>query len=251
MVNCVAGRRHRPNSGPSFVDSTAERRSRPPGRHSTGRAFPALPAPTLRDAATGPGLGWRHFPTRSVTPGGATRDRDPRTSQDLPAAHRRRLRRCRRRQDRRGRQPGQRRGHRQRAGELAGGRRSGRRGRRHGLRDVEADDPAGPLAADAQDRRRARCQGRRARPARERQRRQAGRCGDRRDGHLRRPVPLLRRRRAGDGRPRRQRVPGRPHVDHPARPDRRRRVDRAVELPALHGDVEARARRSRPATPSC
>ena len=42
------------------------------------------------------------------------------------------------------------------------------------------------------------------------------------------------------GRPRRQRVRGRPHLDHPARPDRRRRLDRAVELPALHGLVEAR-----------
>ena len=58
----------------------------------------------------------------------------------------------------------------------------------------------------AQDRRRARGEGRRARPARERQRRQAGRRGDRRDGRLRRPVPLLRRCRAGHGRPRRQRV---------------------------------------------
>ena len=48
--------------------------------------------------------------------------------------------------------------------------------------------------------------GRRARPARERERRQAGRRRDRRDGRLRRPLPLLRRRRARDGRPRGQRV---------------------------------------------
>ena len=52
---------------------------------------------------------------------------------------------------------------------------------------------------------------------------------------LRRPVPLLRRRGAGHGRPGRQRVRRRPHLDHPARPDRRRRLDRAVELPAVHG----------------
>ena len=47
--------------------------------------------------------------------------------------------------------------------------------------------------------------------------------------------------RPGDGRPRGERVPGRPHLDHPARPDRRRRLDRAVELPAVHGGLEARA----------
>ena len=76
---------------------------------------------------------------------------------------------------------------------------------------------------------------------RERQRRQAGRCGDRRDVDERRPVPLLRRCRSGHGRPRRERVPRRPYLDHPARPDRRRRLDRAVELPALHGDMEARS----------
>ena len=55
---------------------------------------------------------------------------------------------------------------------------------------------------------------------------------------------------AGHGRPRRQRVRGRPHLDHPARPDRRRRLDRAVELPALHGLAGSSARRSRPATRS-
>ena len=64
------------------------------------------------------------------------------------------------------------------------------------------------------------------------------------------PVPLLRRRLPGDGRPRGQRVPRGPHLDHPARPDRRRRLDRALELPAVHGRLEARARRSRPATRS-
>ena len=40
----------------------------------------------------------------------------------------------------------------------------------------------------------------------------------------------------------RRRVPGGPHVVPAPRPARRRRVDRAVELPAQHGDVEARPR---------
>ena len=66
--------------------------------------------------------------------------------------------------------------------------------------------------------------------------------GDRRDRRLCRPVPLLRRRVARHGRARRERVRGRPHLDHPARPDRRRRLDRALELPVVHGVVEARAR---------
>ena len=38
------------------------------------------------------------------------------------------------------------------------------------------------------------------------------------------------------------RVHGRPHLVHAARSDRRDRVDRAVELPAQHGDVEGRPR---------
>ena len=140
-----------------------------------------------------------------------------------------------------GHQPGQRPGHRQGPEERGRGRRPGGQRRRDGVRDVQADDAAGPLADAPEARRPARGQGRRARPAREPERRQAGRRGDRRDGGLRRPLPVLRRRGAGHGRPRRERVPRRPHLDHPARPDRRRRLDRAVELPALHGHVEARA----------
>ena len=45
-----------------------------------------------------------------------------------------------------------------------------------------------------------------------------------------------------DGGPRGHRVPRGPHVDGPPRSGRRRRVDRPVELPAVHGGVEARAR---------
>ena len=101
--------------------------------------------------------------------------------------------------------------------------------------------PAGAHAAAPQARRRARGARRRARAARVEERRQAGRRRDRRDPGRRRQPALLRRRRAGDGRPGRQRVHGRPHLDHPARPGRRRRLDRAVELPALHGRLEARA----------
>ena len=47
---------------------------------------------------------------------------------------------------------------------------------------------------------------------------------------------------------RRQRIPGRPHQHDPARPDRRGRLDRAVELPADDGGLEARRRRWPPAT---
>ena len=64
-------------------------------------------------------------------------------------------------------------------------------------------------------------------------------------------LPLLRRRgarRAGVGG---RRIPARLHLDGPPRPDRRRRVDRAVELSADDGGLEDRARRSPPATPSC
>ena len=43
----------------------------------------------------------------------------------------------------------------------------------------------------------------------------------------------------------RGRVHGGPHVVPAPRPARRRRVDRAVELPAQHGDVEGRARARR------
>ena len=45
-------------------------------------------------------------------------------------------------------------------------------------------------------------------------------------------------------------VAGRRRPDVP-RAARRRRADRAVELPAQHRELEARARRSRAATPSC
>ena len=59
----------------------------------------------------------------------------------------------------------------------------------------------------------------------------------------RRLLPLLRRRRAHPARHGRGRIPGRPHLDDPARSDRRRGFHRAVELPAHDGGLEARARR--------
>ena len=63
-----------------------------------------------------------------------------------------------------------------------------------------------------------------------------------RDGPHRRQLALLRGRRPLPRGPGRRRVHGGPHVVHAPRPARRRRVDRAVELPAQHGDVEARPR---------
>ncbi len=190
---------------------------------------------------SGTGLRWRHFPFDPSRPRRPFRDRHPRANQDVQAVHRRRVRRGGRRPYGRGHQPGHGPADRDRAGELRRGCGPGRQRGRDGLRVVEEDDAPGPLAAPAQDRRCDRGQGRRARPARECECRQAGRRRHRRDGRVRRPVPLLRRRRPGHGRPGRQRVRGRPHVDHPARPDRRRGLDRAVELPALHGQLEARA----------
>ena len=53
-----------------------------------------------------------------------------------------------------------------------------------------------------------------------------------------------------DARRRRRRISARPHLDGPPRPDRRRRLDRAVELSADDGGLEARRRRSPAATPS-
>ena len=103
------------------------------------------------------------------------------------------------------------------------------------------DDAPGSVAHAPQDRGSPRLASRRARPAGERQRRQAGRRRHRRDGRLLRPLPVLRRRGAGDGRPGSQRVRCRAHLDHPARSDRRDRVDRPVELPPVHGQLEARA----------
>ena len=74
-------------------------------------------------------------------------------------------------------------------------------------------------------------------PAREPQRRQADHVGPRRD-HRREPrVRLLRRRRQQDLRPDHPGVQARAGPD-PARADRRRRADRAVELPAADGLVE-------------
>ena len=74
---------------------------------------------------------------------------------------------------------------------------------------------------------------------------QADRGRARGDRVPRRQPPLLRRGRPAPRRPGRGRVHEGLHVDAPARPARRRRVDRAVELPADDGGVEDRARAGR------
>ena len=61
----------------------------------------------------------------------------------------------------------------------------------------------------------------------------------RRDPRDRRRVPFLRRRLPHDDGCRRRRVPRRVHQHDPSRPDRRRRLDRAVELPVDDGRLEA------------
>ncbi len=130
-----------------------------------------------------------------------------------------------------------------------GRRRSRRRGGREGLGDVALEDAEGPDGAAAEARRRDRRERRGARAARVAQRRQALVGRRRRAGRDVRQPPLLRGCRAdargqGGGR-----VRGGLHLDDPPRAARDRRRDRAVELPALHGDLEARAgarRRERP-----
>ena len=83
--------------------------------------------------------------------------------------------------------------------------------------------------------------GRRLRRARGAELRQADqRRAERRDPGDRRLLALLRRRRALPARGRRRRVPRRPHLDDPPRPGRRRRLDRALELPADDDGLEAR-----------
>ena len=200
-------------------------------------------SPTWRDGLPASDYDGDTFRLDPVTPQEASRDRHARASQDVPAVHRRRVRRRRRRP----RPP---------------------RSINPANDQVIANVPASSAedvdrAVERRRRRRSRA-GSKTTPQdrsllllkiadaleakadelgrlESAERRQAGRRRDRRDGRLRRPLPLLRRRGAGHGRPRRQRVRGRPHLDHPARPDRRRRLDRAVELPALHGDLEARS----------
>ena len=87
---------------------------------------------------------------------GGPRDRDATRSFDLPAVHRRLLRRCRLGRDHRRREPGQRPGDRQGSGERRGGRRPGSQRRGAGVRDVEGDDAAGPQPDPPQGRRFAR-----------------------------------------------------------------------------------------------
>ena len=140
----------------------------------------------------------------------------------------------------RGREPGRRHRRRARPGLGPGGR--GPRGRCGGgrVRDLGPDDAPDPQPRAAQDRRHPRRERRRARPPRVQPDRQADPRGDRRDDHELGPVPVLRGRLPRPGGPRGHRVPRRPHVDGPPRPGRRRRLDRALELPAVHGGLEAR-----------
>ena len=84
------------------------------------------------------------------------------------------------------------------------------------------------------------------RRARSAQLRQAAPPGaERRNPGDRRLLPLLCRRGARHARRGGRRVPRRAHLDDPARSHRRRRLDRALELSADDGGVEARARARR------
>ena len=170
--------------------------------------------------------------------------------QGVPAVHRRPVGRRGVRRDARRREPGHRRGRRRPSRRRASGRRPRRRRGREAFETWSLTTPqtrslallkiADILDANADELGRLESS-------------QTGKptgAADRRDDDVVRPVPLLRRRLPGHGGPRGHRVPRGPHLDGPPRPGRGRRVDRPVELPAVHGGLEARARRSRPATRS-
>ena len=227
---------------------TSRRARAPVGRHATRPRPLRHVRPTGRgDAQWGPSSdtsnsGQPPVPRRAANhPGGPSRDRHPRSSQDPPAVHRREVGGQRLGRDDRSREPGRRHGDRPHPGERQGRRGSSRGRRRHGVRDVAAHDAPGPEPAPAQAGRRDRGPGRGVRPARIEERGQARRRGDRRDPGRGGQPALLRGRRAPHGRQGGQRVHGRLHVAHPARAGGRRRVDRAVELPDHDGRLEDRS----------
>ena len=125
---------------------------------------------------------------------------------------------------------------------LAAAGRRGRHRRRERLREMVADDAGRALRPAPQARRRDRARRRGFRDPRGAELRQAAHSRPaRRDPGDRRLLPLLRRRRADDARRGGRRISAGPHLDDPPRSDRRRRLDRAVELSADDGGVEARA----------
>ena len=102
--------------------------------------------------------------------------------------------------------------------------------------------PGAALGLSAEDRRAHRGRGEGLRGTRGAELRQADQRGaQRRDPGDRRLLPLLRRRGALDAGVVFRRISFRPHVDDPARPDRHRRLDRAVELSADDDGLEAGA----------
>ena len=108
------------------------------------------------------------------------------------------------------------------------------------------DDACGAVRTAPEARRRDRAGRRGVCRSRSAQLRQTAHPGaDRRDSGDHRLLPLLRRRGADDARRGGGRVRRWAHVDGPARSDRCRRLDRAVELSADDGGVEARARARR------
>ena len=214
-------RRRRPRGR----DDPIVRRVRPAWRPSSPVCVTAVFAGSSRRAggvaSGGPGV---------PRPGGEAHNRwharssqleETRSGRDVPAVHRRRVRGQCQRPDAGGAQPGARRGDRPRSGQRPGGRRPGGRRGGDGLRELEGDDAAGPQPHPAQDRRRPGGPSRGAGAPREPQRRQARRLRDRRDGDLRRPVPVLRGRLPPARRQGGHRVSRRAHLAVPARPDRR------------------------------
>ena len=108
--------------------------------------------------------------------------------------------------------------------------------------DMVAHHAGAALRLSPEDRRPHRGRGRGLRRARSAELRQADqRRAQRRDPGDRRLLPLLCRRRAHAAGRGRRRISAGPHLDGPARSDRHRRLDRAVELPADDDGLEAGA----------
>ena len=198
------------------------------------REFTILQRNPLRSAPTRGATSWPTNPPRTE---GASAMADA-------ELHRRRVARRPERRHRRGPEPGDRRGARRGAGERR--RRRRRRGRRRGRRVRRRGRATTP-----RERSRDAAQGRRRDRGRPRRRSSSSRCATSAS-----PRSIIEfemdltvdnwRFFAGGARFLEGRAAGEYLEEHTSfrapRPARRRRVDRAVELPAQHGDLEARAR---------
>ena len=221
-------RRHGPSVWARRIAARGSRTSRRRGRRAYHRRLPS---------ATGPP------PDHTEDPVDDHRAADRPSPDRREDGHRRPVGRRRRRPDVRGPRPGDGPGDGHRAARRQGGRRPRRRGRPPGVRRPEglvelvgqqARPDAGQAVGAGQG------QPRGAGPAREPERRQADQRGARRGPRGQPRVRVLRRGREQGLRRDDPGQQARPRL-HPARADRGRRPDRALELPDADGQLEARA----------